>query len=151
LEKLKKSAECKVSKPHSAMLGWAAGEGQSLNSTLRRGWYWGSVAFRETLLGLAAGPLQRMMNRNQRSSRQAHDHAEARALDLIRNGLKELGLTEQELKISRGSDARKVSLAWAIARSTTANQGWIANRLHMSSAANVTQQIRRFSPFSPLS
>ena len=124
--------------------GWAVGEGQSLNSTLRRGWYWGSVAFRETLLGLAAGPLQRMMNRNQRSSRQAHDHAQARALELIRRGLKELGLTEQELKISRGSDARKVSLAWAIARSTTVNQGWIANRLHMRSAANVSQQIRRF-------
>jgi REP element-mobilizing transposase RayT len=124
--------------------GWAVREGQSLNSTLRRGWYWGSEAFREKLLELASERLQRMMNRNQRSSHQAHDHAEARALDLIRKGLKALGLTEQELKISRGSDARKVSVAWAIARSTTISQGWIANRLNMHSAANVSQQIRRF-------
>ena len=58
--------------------------------------------------------------------------------------MKQLGLTEDDLKISRGSDPRKVSLAWAIARSTTVSQRWIANRLTMRSAANVSQQIRRF-------
>jgi hypothetical protein len=38
----------------------------------------------------------------------------------------------------------KVSLAWAIAHSKTMDQTWIPNRLNMRSAANVSQQIRRF-------
>ena len=38
----------------------------------------------------------------------------------------------------------ELSLAWAIARSTTVSQSWIARRLNMRSAANVSQQIRRF-------
>ena len=124
--------------------GWVLRAGQSLNSTLQCGWYWGSEAFREKLLDLASERLQRAKNRNYRSSRQANDYAEARAEALIQNGLQELGLTEQDLKISRGSDPRKVSLAWVIASSTTVSQDWIANRLSMRSAANVSQQIRRF-------
>jgi putative transposase len=66
------------------------------------------------------------------------------ATDLIRQGLKTLGLSEDELKASKGSEPRKVSLAWAIARSTTMSQSWIADRLNMRSAANVSQQVRRF-------
>jgi hypothetical protein len=37
-----------------------------------------------------------------------------------------------------------VSLAWALTRSTTMRQSWIAKRLNMRTAANVSQQIRRF-------
>jgi len=124
--------------------GWTVRDGQSLNSTLRRGWYWGSEAFRQRLLVLSAKRLSGSGNRNQRSSRQWHDHAESEAINLIRNGLKQLELDEEELKVSRGSEPRKVSLAWAIARSTTVSQSWIARRLNMRSAANVSQQIRRF-------
>jgi REP element-mobilizing transposase RayT len=124
--------------------GWTARDGQSLNSTLRRGWYWGSAAFREKLLDLATKRLSGSANRNQRSSRQGHDHAQLGATNLIRYGLAELELDEEELRVSRGSEPRKVSLAWAIARSTTMNQSWIARRLNMRSAANVSQQIRRF-------
>jgi putative transposase len=124
--------------------GWAVRADQSLNSTLRRGWYWGTEEFREKLLHAASERSRRMTNRNYRSNRQAHDHAQAGAEEVICNGLKLLGLTENDLKISRGSDPRKVGLAWAIARSTTISQRWIANRLTMRSAANVSQQIRRF-------
>jgi putative transposase len=124
--------------------GWDVGTGQSLNSTLRRGWYFGSAAFREWLLELVGEGLRRTRNRNYRTSRQAHDHAEARAEALIRTGMATLGLREKDLKLTRAGDARKVSLAWAIARSTTVSQSWIAQRLSMKSAANVSQQIRRF-------
>ncbi len=41
-------------------------EGQSLQSTLRRGWYWGSQQFRERMLELLKGRLH--TNRNYRSS-----------------------------------------------------------------------------------
>jgi hypothetical protein len=52
---------------------WVLRAGQSLNSTLQRGWYWGSEAFREKLLDLASDRLQRAKNRNYRSSCQAND------------------------------------------------------------------------------
>ena len=124
--------------------GWTVREGQSLNSTLRRGWYWGSAAFRQKLLDLAAGRLRGLVNRNRRSTHQWHDHAQVAATKLIREGLRVLDLSEDQLKSSSGSEPRKVSLAWAIARSTTMTQSWIATRLHMRSAANVSQQVRRF-------
>jgi putative transposase len=124
--------------------GWTVRAGQSLNSTLRRGWYWGTEAFREKLLHLASESLRRAKNRNYLTSRQGRDHAEARAEALICKGTEVLGLSENDIKITRGSDPRKVSLAWAIARSTTVSQGWIATRLTMRSPANVSQQIRRF-------
>jgi putative transposase len=124
--------------------GWISRDGQSLNSTLRRGWYWGSEAFGKNLLELAAERLSRPGNRNRRSTDQWRDHAQAGATELIREGLKVLGLSEDNLKASKGSEVRKVSLAWAVARSTTVSQSWIANRLSMRSAANVSQQVRRF-------
>ncbi len=119
-------------------------DGQSLNSTLRRGWYWGGEAFRQKLLDLAAEPLSRLHNRNRRTTRQWRDHAQVSASDLIRQGLEALELSEDQLKASKGSETRKVSLAWAIARSTTMSQSWIADRLNMRSATNVSQQVRRF-------
>jgi hypothetical protein len=67
-------------------------------------------------------------------------------LTLICKGTAALGLSEHDIKITRGSDPRKVSLAWAIALSTTVSQGWIAARLTMRSRANGSQQIRRFEP-----
>ena len=124
--------------------GWKSVAGQSLNSTLRRGWYWGSTTFREKLLELINERLQRAKNRNYQTSRQAHDHSEAQATALIRSAMEILGLSDEDRRIGRRTDARKVSLAWAIARSTTVSQAWIAHNLGMRSAANVSQQIRRF-------
>jgi putative transposase len=124
--------------------GWTVRDGQSLNSTLRRGWYWGSAAFREKLVELAAEGLHRLSHRNRRSTHQWRDHAQLSAADLIRQGLKVLNLSEDQLKATKGSEPRKVSLAWAIVRSTTMSQSWIADRLNMRSPANVSQQVRRF-------
>jgi putative transposase len=124
--------------------GWIVRDGQSLNSTLRRGWYWGGEAFRNQLLDLAAEGLHRLSHRNGRSTHQWRDHAQVSGTDLIRQGFKALGLSEEQLKATKGSEPRKVSLAWALARTTTLSQSWIADRLNMRSAANVSQQVRRF-------
>ncbi|HRJ10996.1 MAG TPA: hypothetical protein PK490_21720, partial [Prosthecobacter sp.] len=43
----------------------------------------------------------------------------------------------------KGSDARKVLLADLLWRRTVVSQEWLAERLRMSSAANVSQQLRR--------
>jgi putative transposase len=79
-----------------------------------------------------------------RLAHQWRDHAQLSANDLIRQGLKTLKLSEDQLKATKGSEPRKMSLAWAIARLTTLSQSWIADRLNMRSPANVSQQVRRF-------
>jgi REP-associated tyrosine transposase len=43
-----------------------------------------------------------------------------------------------------GSDVRKVALASLILERTLARQSWIADKLAMASAANVSQQVRRY-------
>ena len=69
----------------------------------------GKRSFSAKLLDLAAKRLGGFGNRNERSSRQWHDHAKVSAINLIREGLREFSLSEDELKASRGSERRKVS------------------------------------------
>ena len=66
-----------------------------------------------------------------------------RAEALLAEGLRAAGLDAEALADLSGSDARKVALARAIWETTTVGQGWLAQRLAMQSAANVSQQILR--------
>jgi hypothetical protein len=52
-------------------------------------------------------------------------------------------LRESELEALPGSDARKVQIARAVRAQTTVSMGWIAERLRMRSAANVSQILKR--------
>jgi hypothetical protein len=74
-------------------------------------------------------------------SRAGLDQAEAERL--VVSGMKELGLTAKDLDRLAGSDRRKVAMAQAIHAVTSASQIWMAERLKMKSAANVSQQLRR--------
>jgi hypothetical protein len=56
---------------------------------------------------------------------------------------REAGLQEKQLTSLPGSDPRKVALTTLLIARTIARQGWIADRLVMRSAANVSQQVRR--------
>ena len=58
-------------------------------------------------------------------------------------GLAAAGLDERELCATRGSDPRKIALAQLLWRRTTVSQSWLAERLAMRSAANVSQLLRR--------
>jgi REP element-mobilizing transposase RayT len=121
--------------------GAGAIEGQSLQSTLRRGWYWGSQHFREKLATL----LERRTrsNRNYRSSPSGRAHDLAVAERILEEGLDAAGLEKSDLPHLKGSDPRKVAIARAIHANVTVPQAWTAEQLHMRSAANVSQQIRR--------
>ena len=112
-------------------------------SHLRRGWYWGTQEFAEKMLALAARLAPATGNRNYRSSplRKAHDTREAERL--LAEGLASAGLTSGDLEALPGSDARKVAIAGLIRRRCMVANGWLAERLKMSSAANVSQQLRR--------
>ena len=48
-----------------------------------------------------------------------------------------------------GSDVRKTALASLLLERTVARQSWIAERLAMRSAANVSQQVRRHRAKKP--
>ena len=74
--------------------------------------------------------------------RQAHHHAEAKRWHRLKAQKK---YNDQDLTGGRRVDAQMLErCAWAITRSTTASQAWITHKLGTRSAANVSQQIRRF-------
>jgi hypothetical protein len=115
-------------------------------SHLRRGWYWGSQEFAEKLRQLS----DKLMKERKRSSRayrktpQSTAHSEDQAGRWLQEGLKAAGLMTEDLPALKGSDPRKLALAELLWKRTTVSQEWIAEKLSMRSAANVSQQLRRF-------
>ena len=115
-------------------------------SHLRRGWYWGTQAFAEKLRQWVGGMLKgekAPKSRIYKHSPQARAHGLEEAETYVREGLVAARLQEEELPALKGADVRKVLLARLVWKKTTADQEWIAKRLSMGSATNVSQQIRR--------
>ncbi len=121
------------------------GEMDSRTSHLRRGWFWGSQAFAEKMLKLAADLLPKKKARAFRSSSVAKAHHEGQALAWLEEGRKAADMTLKELKALKSTDPRKAAIAQLLWTRTTVNQAWIAERLGMSSAANVSQVLKRAS------
>jgi hypothetical protein len=96
------------------------------------------------MLQLAGKGIETKRNRTYHSAPlfQAHNEKEARRL--LEGGLAAAGLSARELDSLPGSDVRKVALASLILERTVARQSWIADKLAMRSAANVSQQVRRY-------
>jgi REP element-mobilizing transposase RayT len=112
-------------------------------SHLRRGWYWGSQSFGERLLQLAEQALQKTKSRGYRASPIRHTHGLKQAQRWLHAGLEVAGLGEEDMGKLKGSDPRKVFLAELLWRRTTVSQVWLAEKLAMRSAANVSQLLRR--------
>ncbi|MBE7497729.1 MAG: hypothetical protein HS117_22525 [Verrucomicrobiaceae bacterium] len=68
---------------------------------------------------------------------------ERQALQWLARGLRAGGLKPGGLAGVKGSDPRKVLLADLLWRRTVVSQEWLAEKLEMKSAANVSQQLRR--------
>ena len=124
-------------------------EGDCRRSHLRHGWYWGSQEFAERMLKLAEKAVRSRRNRTYRSGAVSKAHDEREAERLLREGLAAAGLEEEALEALPGSDTRKVALARLLIGRTVARQSWIAERLAMCSAANVSQQVRRHRKTKP--
>ena len=118
-------------------------EGDARCSHLRRGWYWGSQAFAERLAAGLKKAVKRFKSRGSRSLPERRSHDQAQAEEWLRDGVQATGVDLEEFRALRGSDPRKVALARLLWEHTTVRQEWIAERLGMGSAANVSQQIRR--------
>ena len=112
-------------------------------SHLRRGWYWGRASFAEGLHKLVAQTLKRAGNHGACRSLEALSRSESHAEKLLAQGLGAAGLGTEELANLPGSDPRKVALARYLWTGTTVSQSWLAERLQMRSATNVSQQLRR--------
>jgi len=119
------------------------------HSHLRHGWYWGSQAFAERMLQLARKGIAMRKNRTYRSAPLFRAHDERQARRLLDAGLAAAGLSTRELDSLPGSDVRKVALANLLLERTVARQSWIADKLAMCSAANVSQQVRRYRTQRP--
>lgn len=106
------------------------------------GWFWGSQQFREELLERIDD--FKPGNVNYRSSPQTSDHSKQCAEGLIACGLEFAQIKEETLPHLKGSHPAKVALAVVLKSQTTVNNIWIAQRLSMKSAGNVSQLVRRF-------
>jgi hypothetical protein len=92
---------------------------------------------------LAEKKLKRTKSRAYRSAAARQTHGVEQAQRSLQGGLEAAGLAPENLSRVRGSDPRKVSLAELLWSRTTVTQEWLAEKLQMRSAANVSQLLRR--------
>ena len=116
-------------------------------SHLRRGWYWGGQAFAEKMKALAGAAVTATprVSRAYRRTPQHLAHGEQEAARLLEEGLAAAGLRASELEVLPGSDPRKLAIATLIRCQTTVPHQWLADKLAMSSAANVSQHLRLYA------
>ena len=124
-------------------------EQDARRSDLRRGWYWGSQAFAERMLKVGAAVLKKPRQRSARSGQEQRAHGEQEARRLLAEGKTVAGLSDDNVQSLPGSDARKVAIARVLWEQTTVDMPWLAAHLHLRSAANASQQIRRHRQHPP--
>lgn len=115
----------------------------SRRSHLRDGWYWGSQAFADQMRQLTEGALKTVKLHKTKVDRERRPHGEDEARRLVKEGMAAAKLTEADLKALPGSEIRKVAVAKVVWECTSVGLPWIAERLHMRSRVNASQQIRR--------
>lgn len=133
-----KRLEDRISEEGSADAGFPGTTVQNLQSTLRRGWYWGSESFKEKCLGFLEID-NAYSNRDYELSPLAKDHGEILAEQIVANTLSDLGMSCDDLENLSGSDPRKVEIAAEVWARTSVSQSWLARRLRMASAGNVSR------------
>lgn len=114
-------------------------------SHLRRGWYWGTQTFGEAMRKLGEAMMGQRKPKARAYQKDPHvtAHDERNAATWLKAGLRAAGIKEEELERLKGSDPRKLMLADHLWRRTVVSQAWLAEKLGMKSAANVSQQLRR--------
>lgn len=110
-------------------------------SSLERGWYWGGPDFLKKLEQLKESG-QPGKGTKGRATAKTRSHSQAQAEKWLREGLESAGLKKRDLAKLKGSAPIKLALAELLWRQTSVSQGWIAEKLEMCSAANVSQQLR---------
>lgn len=119
-------------------------EGQSLQSTLRRGWYFGAEEFREKLLAMLGREADSMSARRGQGygGEQTRDHGIAEAERIIAQAERDLEIGPDDWGGMRKGDWRKGLVAGIIRRRALVDNGWLAQRLHMGARNAVSRTIR---------
>ncbi len=119
--------------------------GISLQSSIRRGWYFGSQAFREELLRLAGDDLEAKMSKKADGygGAQMQAHSAARARQILCSGLKLFNLESKDLAGIPCNDYRKLVMAEAIQSETVMRLDWIRDVLKMGARAYCSQLITK--------
>jgi len=111
------------------------GEERTLQSTLRRGWYFGAEGFWEKLVKrlkkLKGKEGKAHARRSGYTGAQARDHGETEAKRIIRRGLSLAGLKKSALAGMKKGDWRKRVIGRLVRRGTVMPVGWIAEALQM--------------------
>ena len=120
-------------------------DGQSLQSTLRRGWYFGTEAFREELLEKLGGDEATMQERRRRgySGAQTRDHGEREARRILAEAGSVFGIAGEEWASLKKGDWRKGVVAALIRERALVDNGWLAENLHMGARNAVSRTIRQ--------
>lgn len=126
--------------------GIGASDGRpGFGEVVRNGWLYGSDRFRELLLEHTEEEEEKQeSNAVYRSSEQARAYSEKKAERILEEGLRHFRLEEKDIKSPKKRDERRVAVAWAICEETTVRQDWIAERLNLKSATNVSQRVRQY-------
>ena len=127
---------------HSGMVPLPQGADGRM-SHLRRGWYWGRQEFAQRALALAGTLIGKGRSRAYMRNRERLAHGMEEAQRMLEEGIAVAGLKEKELGALPANEARKVALARLVWEKTTVSQSWIAERLKMGNAANVSLALHR--------
>jgi putative transposase len=106
---------------------------------LRQQWCLGGESFRERMLRLVDGAMEKLRWRKGTDAPVQRSHDEAEAENLVAAGLARLGLTNEELPRLKKSDPRKMALAGFVRRETAVSNRWLAQRLHLGHVSQVSR------------
>jgi REP element-mobilizing transposase RayT len=122
---------------------------QSLNSTLRRGWYFGAESYREKALKyieqLKKKKKVKYSPQSGYSVEQSQDHGQAQAEEILAKGLAYYELQETDLAILPKGDLRKVVIAALIREHTTVRLSWISELLKMGVSSRVSAYVNQMN------
>ncbi|MBN1361826.1 MAG: hypothetical protein JW993_14615 [Sedimentisphaerales bacterium] len=110
-------------------------------SRIRRGWYFGSESFLESLLSRLDG-IRSSTAPASLGGDAIQQHNEQQAEHLCEIGLARLGLSNESLKTLPKGAVEKRVLAWFIRSQTTVSNTWLSTHLHCGHSANLPGYIR---------
>jgi putative transposase len=105
---------------------------------IRRGWYFGTEAFRDKMVERLDEILNGNSRRESFSGKQVRLHDEQEALCLLKTGLRSFGIESDALKEMKKSAPEKQVISWYLRTNTIVSNRWVADQLHCGHPSNVS-------------
>jgi len=111
---------------------------EEMYQKIRRGWVLGSGEFRAELLDA-----MRTANAEHINGEEVRQSEEQRAENIVREELRRLGWTSQQLRTTLKGDPRELKIARRLRDETVMTWTWITNRLHAGVWRHLANRLRR--------